>query len=121
MKTLAGLTLALVSCAAAVDAQAVEYAHLDAIGSVRAVTDGTGRVLERHDYLPFGEEWNPAPPRAETLPQRYTGKERDLETGLDYFGARYYGARLARFTTVDPVMALETACTDPQQWNRYAY
>jgi RHS repeat-associated protein len=121
MKTLAGLTLALVSCAAAVDAQVVEYAHLDAIGSVRAVTDGAGRVLERHDYLPFGEEWNPAPPRAETLAQRYTGKERDLETGLDYFGARYYGARLARFTTVDPLLDQETAILDPQRWNRYAY
>ena len=40
-------------------AQRVEYYHLDALGSVRAVTDQQGRVVERHDYLPFGEEWNP--------------------------------------------------------------
>jgi RHS repeat-associated protein len=115
------LGLLIASVAGTARSQVIEYAHLDAIGSVRAVTDATGRVLERHDYLPFGEEWSPAPPRSETLSQGYTGKERDLETGLDYFGARYYGARLARFTTVDPVLDQKTAVLDPQRWNRYAY
>jgi len=40
-------------------AQTTEYYTLDAIGSVRVITDQTGAVIERHDYLPFGEEWNP--------------------------------------------------------------
>ncbi|MBN9617476.1 MAG: hypothetical protein J0G35_18080 [Acidobacteriales bacterium] len=31
----------------------------------------------------------------------FTGKERDSESGLDYFGARYYGASMGRFTTPD--------------------
>jgi RHS repeat-associated protein len=115
------LAAALLGPAAGLHAQVIEYAHLDALGSVRAITDAAGRVLERHDYLPYGEEWNPAPPRPETLTQRYTGKERDLETALDYFGARYYGARLARFTTVDPVMNVKANLMDPQRWNRYAY
>jgi hypothetical protein len=40
------------------DAQeVVEYYHLDAVGSVRAVTDGHGQVVRRHDYFPFGEEY----------------------------------------------------------------
>jgi hypothetical protein len=38
-------------------AQTVEYYHLDAIGSVRVVTDAAGAVVERHDYLPFGDEF----------------------------------------------------------------
>jgi RHS repeat-associated protein len=48
----------------------------------------------------------------------YAGKERDLETGLDYFGARYYGSALGRFTSPDP---LGGSLLDPQTLNRYAY
>ena len=51
---------------------------------------------------------------------QYTGKERDAETGLDYFGARYYGGVIGRFTTVNPLMASAKA-SNPQSWNRYAY
>ena len=50
----------------------------------------------------------------------FTGKERDSETGLDYFGARYFSAAQGRFTSVDPLMASAHA-SDPQSWNRYAY
>ena len=49
-----------------------------------------------------------------------TGKERDSETGLDYFGARYYGANMGRFMTPDPLMA-SARVSDPQSWNRYSY
>ena len=99
-------------------AQTVEYYHLDALGSVRAITDQTGAVLERHDYLPFGEEWNPQPT---TDPRKFTGKERDTETGYDYFGARYLSAKTARFTTTDPAFTLADNLVDPQRWNKYAY
>ena len=101
-----------------VSAQVVEYYHLDLIGNVRAVTNQATVVVERHDYQPFGEEWNPQPG---AQPKRFTGKERDAETGLDYFGARYYGSKIGRFTTIDPVMDRGIALADPQQWNRYAY
>jgi RHS repeat-associated protein len=53
--------------------------------------------------------------------KRFTGKERDAETGLDYFGARYYGSRIGRFTTVDPSLDQKAAFVNPQKWNRYAY
>jgi RHS repeat-associated protein len=99
-------------------AQIVEYYHLDALGSVRAITDQSGTVIERHDYLPFGEEWNPQP---SIDSRKFTGKERDTETGFDYFGARYLSPTTARFTTVDPVFTWEENLTDPQRWNRYAY
>jgi RHS repeat-associated protein len=95
----------------------VEYYHLDALGSVRAVTDATGTVVRRHDYFPFGEEAAP-PPGADSL--RFAGKARDGETGLDYFQARYYASRAGRFTTVDPGH-VGGNILDPQSWNAYAY
>jgi len=49
-----------------------------------------------------------------------TSKERDTETGLDYFGARYYGSNLGRFTSPDPLLESGRAIR-PQSWNRYAY
>ncbi|HSU30873.1 MAG TPA: RHS repeat-associated core domain-containing protein [Bryobacteraceae bacterium] len=52
---------------------------------------------------------------------RFTGKERDTETGLDYFGARFYGSALGRFTSPDPVFFQKAMLADPQRWNLYAY
>jgi RHS repeat-associated protein len=104
--------------------QVVEYFHLDALGSIRAVSNASGQLVERHDYLPFGEECttgNCAAPLRGSQPRQFTGKERDKETGLDYFGARYLASPTARFTTVDPVLATSAAIADPQRWNRYAY
>ena len=49
---------------------------------------------------------------------RSSGKERDADTGLDYFGTRYYGGAQGRFLTVDPG---PFAIADPQSWNRYSY
>ena len=50
----------------------------------------------------------------------FTGKERDAETGLDYFGARYYGSNIGRFSSADPLLgSLNPA--DPQTLNRYSY
>ena len=104
--------------------QTVEFYHLDAIGNVLAVTSYNGAVVEQHDYLPYGEELcgtqacgsiNPGQPK------RFTGKERDAETGLDYFGARYYGSKIGRFTTVDPAYTIKENLVDPQRWNKYAY
>jgi RHS repeat-associated protein len=106
---------------------ATEYYHVDGVGSVRAVSDPSGALLERHDYLPFGEEWCPGSPGAVCgtvaagQPRRFTGQQRDTETGLDAFGARYYAAHVARFSSVDPVFAWRSSLFDPERWNRYAY
>jgi len=51
---------------------------------------------------------------------RCTGKERDSESGNDYFGARYYASSMGRFMSVDP--AFESEILElPQTWNRYSY
>ena len=109
-----------------VSAQIVEYYHLDGLGNVRAITDAAGNVTERHDYLPFGEECTTGPCATNPgvgagQPRKFTGKERDQETGLDYFGARYYGSKMGRFTTVDPVVNIKASLLNPQRWNRYSY
>lgn len=118
------LTLALLLTAPAARAQtpaappgAIEYYHVDALGSVRAVTDASGAVVRTHHYHPFGEGVGV---EAGTDPMRFTGKPRDGETGLDYFGARYYAQRTGRFTTVDPELDLARVIIDPQRFNRYA-
>jgi RHS repeat-associated protein len=50
----------------------------------------------------------------------FTGKERDQESGFDYFGARYYGSALGRFTSADPGNA-SVHRVNPQSWNAYSY
>lgn len=52
---------------------------------------------------------------------QFTGKERDAETGLDYFVARYYGSNLGRFMTPDPQFVQSRMFGDPQSWNLYGY
>jgi RHS repeat-associated protein len=123
---LGALLLSIVPCLARGQSEVVEYYHLDAAGNVRAVTNQAGQVIERHDYLPFGEECTTGPCASNSSlpsgqPRQFTGKERDPETGLDYFGARYYGSSIGRFTTVDPVYTWQENILDPQRWNRYAY
>jgi len=78
------------------------------------MTDGSGTVKSLLDYLPFGEEIPAGGGGAERVAyppnplaindgtaQKFTGKERDTETGLDYFGARYLSSAQGRFTSPD--------------------
>ena len=51
---------------------------------------------------------------------QFTGKERDAETGLDYFGARYMSAAQGRFTSPDEPL-IDQSPDDPQSWNLYGY
>jgi RHS repeat-associated protein len=77
--------------------------------------------VDKLDYLPFGEastSAGPCPTAATT--HKFTGKERDGESGLDNFGARYDSSWMGRFMSVDPSM-LSVVMADPQSWNRYSY
>jgi RHS repeat-associated protein len=110
----------------------VRYVSVDHLGSTRLLTKGSGALAERHDYQPFGEElWAgvngrteadgyPAAPLVSGTDLRFTGKERDAETGLDYFGARYYSGAQGRFASPDKPFADQHAY-DPQSWNLYSY
>ena len=52
---------------------------------------------------------------------RYTGKERDTESGNDYFGARYYASSMGRMMSPDPIGIWVADKTNPQSWNLYSY
>jgi RHS repeat-associated protein len=58
---------------------------------------------------------------ADNVRQKFTQKERDGESGLDYFLARYYSSVQGRFTSVDPINLTEERLLDPQQINLYVY
>lgn len=91
----------------------------DWLGSTRLVTDSSGAVSSRRDYLPFGEEIRAtgSGPRL-----KFTGKEREnhANLGLDYFGARYMASAQVRFTSPDAPLA-DALIADPQSWNLYSY
>jgi RHS repeat-associated protein len=55
------------------------------------------------------------------MSSRITGKERDSETGLDYFGARYFSEAQGRFSSPDPKQFSKRTIENPQKWNKYAY
>ena len=55
------------------------------------------------------------------LAYKFTGKERDSESGLDNFGKRYHASTMGRFMTPDPIGIMKQKLRDPQQWNMYSY
>jgi RHS repeat-associated protein len=96
------------------------YYTPDQINSTRIVTDDTGTVVYSAAHDPYGgiqQTWvntfDPTP--------KFSGKERDAESQLDYFGARYYDRSQYRFISVDPVVNVAKALFDSQLWNLYAY
>jgi RHS repeat-associated protein len=122
LNTGAAALAAMLTSVSLAEAQApaptLEYYHVDAIGSVRAVTNAQGQVVRSHDYHPFGEGVGTEEGKD---PLRFAGKPRDEETGLDYLGGRHYEMRVGRLTSVDPAMLLDRNLPDPQSWNRYSH
>lgn len=107
---------------ARLDASAnVFYYFPDPLGNTRTITNAQGQVCYDADFTPYGQEMSHTE-RLQTAacPQNYkfTGYERDAETGNDYAFARYYNPRLGRFMTPD---LLGGGIGDPQSHNRYAY
>ncbi len=94
----------------------VSYYFSDHLGSASVVTSATGTIVEESDYYPFGGERIIT--NSDPNPYKFTGKERDTETGLDYAIFRYYNSRLGRFMSPD---LLAGGVDDPQSLNRYAY
>ena len=99
-------------------AQTTYYYHGDQIGSSRLMTSGGGWPVWQGTFLPYGEEYNA---QIGVNHYEFTGKERDDESGLDYFGARYYGNAMGRFTSADPKRVTLRHLLNPQKLNQYAY
>jgi RHS repeat-associated protein len=116
MKLLMRLVLAAMAACLVGEAVAqttVEYYHTDALGSVVAISDAAGQVVERNEFEPFGEDL------AGTKDgPGFTGHVRDATTGLSYMQQRYYDPSIGRFISVDPVSANSE---DGTNFNRYKY
>lgn len=89
------------------------FYHPDHLGSTNVITDESGDLVEKTTYMPFGEVIEGGSSR-----YLFTGQEKDQETSLMYYGARYYSPFLRRFTQPDTIIQ---NVYDPQSLNRYSY
>ena len=99
-------------------AGAIHYYFSDHLGSHGVVENATGSACEQDiDYYPYGGVENDYCPNV-AQNYKFTGKERDSESGLDNFGARYNASTMGRFMSPDPLGGHQE---DPQTLNRYSY
>jgi RHS repeat-associated protein len=100
----------------------IHFYFNDPLGSRRAQTDYAGNLEQNCGNLPYGDGETCGPTPTEHL---FTNKERDAETGNDYFGARYYASTMGRFLSPDWSAKVEpvpySKLDDPQTLNLYAY
>ncbi len=79
------------------------YRHSDHLGSANWITDYHGDPIQYLHYLPYGELLLNQQVAGYNERYKFTDKERDAESGYDYFGARYYASPLYNWTSVDPL------------------
>lgn len=100
------------------------FALSDWLGTKRAEVSPDG-CLETFASLPFGDDLTPNGNCADAAPLHFTGKERDTESGNDYFGARYYASSTGRFLSPDWSAKAEPVpyakLGNPQSLNLYSY
>ena len=100
----------------------VSFRIADPLGTTRievATTATGGSVVQQCQSLPYGDgQLCSAPAPTEHF---FTGKERDAESGLDNFGARYYSSSMGRFMSPDPSGLMYANAANPQSLNLYSY
>ena len=79
------------------------FYHPDHLGSSSYMTDREGRITQHTEYIAFGEVLFEEHSTSKTIPYLFNGKELDTETGLYYYGARYYDPKVSIFLNVDPL------------------
>jgi RHS repeat-associated protein len=106
------------------------FCHVDALGSITALTDNSGNIVQTYLYDSFGQIVE----QTGTIqqPYSYTGREFDVESDLYYYRARYYNAKAGRFAIVDPILFpmlsynsfvwhLPSLVSSPQSLHSYVY
>lgn len=99
-----------------VDGELVYY-FTDHLGGTNVVSDYDGAQIELDEYLPYGE-FSRRVRSSEKVTNYFTGQKLDDESGLYYYGARYYDPAIGRFITPDTIVQNPF---DPQTLNRYSY
>jgi RHS repeat-associated protein len=101
----------------------VSYYFSDHLKTASVITDAAGTVKAESDYYPWGGELQFV--ANDSNHYKFTGKERDSESGLDYFGARYYSNALGRFMNPDwaakPTAVPYAEFGNPQSLNLYGF
>jgi RHS repeat-associated protein len=90
------------------------------LGTERVRTDTAGTICETITSLPFGDNQVASGTCTDASPMHFTGKERDTESYLDDFGARYYTFNMGRFMSPDPGN-IGVKVPNPQSWDAYSY
>ncbi len=110
------------------DSVGLHFQVIDPLGTRHVQTNSIAWPEEQFTNLPFRDGMtaspapNPPPDTAEdSTPLHFTGKERDAESGNDYFGARYYASTMGRFTSPDPSQLYFADPSNPQSLNLYNY
>ncbi|GHT17505.1 hypothetical protein FACS189429_1740 [Bacteroidia bacterium] len=78
------------------------YYHSDHLGSTSLITNLDGEVVQHIEYVPFGEVFIEERNNKWNTPYLFNAKELDEETGLYYYGARYYDPRVSLWLSFDP-------------------
>jgi RHS repeat-associated protein len=94
----------------------LQYYLTDQVDSVKLVLNGDGEVVNKFEYLPYGETWITEGDGLNA--PKYNSQELDRETSFYFYNARYYDPEIARFVTADNVVDGELSSVG---WNRYAY
>ena len=90
------------------------YYHPDHLGSSSYITNLDGEVVQHIEYVPFGEVFIEERNNTWNTPYLFNAKEYDEETGMYYYGARYYEPRISLWMSVDPLLVF-----DPQNEENY--
>ena len=77
------------------------FYHSDHLGSTSYITDKDADITQFDAYLPYGELLVDEHSSSEDMPYKFNGKELDEETGLYYYGARYYDPKISLWMSVD--------------------
>ena len=79
------------------------YYHPDHLGSSSYITNWDGEVMQHIEYVPYGEVFIEERNNTWNTPYLFNAKELDEETGMYYYGARYYEPRLSLWISTDPM------------------